>query len=215
MSASLGRAAIGVVAGAFAAALIAAGSAVSLPLRSGDSGRIRLSWSARPERIETCRTLADEEVAALSEHMRRQVECEGRFATYALEVTVDGQLVEQSVITGGGLRADRPMHYLRDFAVADGKREFRLSLVRRETVPVAPGDDDGGPDRGQDDDDHDDDAARPEAGRSERERSERRRREQAALPPSLGLDTTIVIQPGQVVIVTFDPVRQEFGFVTR
>src|SRR5690606_13080126 len=127
MSAGLGRGAIGVVAGAFAAALIGAGSVVSLPLRSGDSGRIRLAWSARPERIETCRTLSAEEVAALSEHMRRQVECEGKFATYALEVTVDGRMVEQSVISGGGLRADRPIHYLRDFEVAHGEREFRLS----------------------------------------------------------------------------------------
>ncbi len=209
MSSHLARWAGGVVAGAITVAVIAAGSATPLPLHTGDAARIRLSWSARPERIETCRTLSEEEIAALPEHMRREVECEGRFATYALEVSVDGRRLEQSVITGGGLRSDRPIHYLRDFEVAGGDHSLHLSLVRRETGS-APAASDADHD---DDDDDDDDEERRElqAGRSERERMERRRREETALPPSLILDTTLVLEPGDVAIITFDPASRAFG----
>ncbi len=217
MSSRTVRIGTGAAAAALAVALIASGSAVSLPLRSGDASRIRLSWSARPERIETCRALSEAEIAAQPEHMRREVECEGKFATYALEVTIDGRVVEQTAITGGGLRSDRPVHYLHDFDVPGGEHAFHLSLERRETSEsagregvVGRHDDDD-----DDDDDHDDDRRELEAGRSERERIERRRREETALPPSLALDTTLVIQPGQVAIVTFDPANRTFGFISR
>lgn len=215
MSSRTVRIGTGAAAAALAVALIASGSAVSLPLRSGDASRIRLSWSARPERIETCRALSEAEIAAQPEHMRREVECEGKFATYALEVTIDGRVVEQAVITGGGLRSDRPIHYLRDFDVPGGEHAFHLSLERRETSESAGRERIAGRHDDDDDDDDHDDRRELEAGRSERERRERRRREETALPPSLALDTTLVIQPGQVAIVTFDPSDRTFGFVSR
>lgn len=223
MSSNLGRTVPGVIAGLLAAGLIAALSAVSLPLRHGGAARIRLSWSARPERIETCRALSQEEMAAQLEHMRREVECEGKFATYDLMVTVDDQVVEQTIITGGGLRNDRPIHYLHDFDVAAGERSFHLSLVRRETPEDRDEsavsrlrEHDDGDDDGEDDDDEVSEDRRPfEAGRSQRERIERRRREQTALPPSLELDTTLVIASGKVAIVSFDPSKRTFGFISR
>jgi hypothetical protein len=206
---SAGRVITGVLGGAVAVAAIAAGSATPVALASGNTARIRISWTARPERIETCRTLSDEELAQRSEHMRQRMECEGGFATYAIEVAVDGRRVEKSVVTGGGLRNDRPIHYLREFDVGPGEREVRVRLVRREAN--SPRDDD---DRDEHDPDDDDDEDRGiSAERNVREREERRRRERTALPVRVELDTTLTIAGGQVAVITFDPARQEFGVV--
>jgi len=201
-----GGAIAGVIGGAVALAAIAAGSATPVALASGDAARLRVSWTARPERIETCRRLSDEELAQRSEHMRQRMECEGGFATYAIEVEVDGQRVEQSVVRGGGLRNDRPIHYLREFDVAPGEREVEVKLVRREA--------DSARDNGEDEDDEDDDEDRGiSAERAVREREERRRRERTALPARVELDTTLTIAGGQVAVITFDPARQEFVVV--
>ena len=210
MSALAGRTAGGVIAGviggAVALAAIAAGSATPVTLASADAARLRVSWTARPERIETCRRLSDEELAQRSEHMRQRMECEGGFATYAIEVEVDGRRVEESVVTGGGLRNDRPIHYLREFDVAPGAREVEVKLVRREA--------DSARDNGEDEDDEDDDEDRGiSAERTVREREERRRRERTALPARVELDTTLTIAGGRVAVVTFDPARQEFVVV--
>ena len=213
MSAAAGRTAGGVIAGviggAVALAAIAAGSATPVALASGEAARLRVSWTARPERIETCRRLSDEELAQRSEHMRQRMECEGGFATYAIEVEVDGQRVEQSVVRGGGLRSDRPIHYLREFDVAPGGREVQVKLVRRE-AGSARGDDDRD---GRDGDVDDDEDRGISAERNVREREERRRRERTALPAQVELDTTLTIAGGQVAVITFDPARQEFVVV--
>ena len=63
---------------------------------------LRLSWSARPERIEVCRALSDKELEEREEHMRQRVECDGRFATYALEVISNGRKVVEAVVRGAG-----------------------------------------------------------------------------------------------------------------
>ncbi|HEX6643874.1 MAG TPA: hypothetical protein VF037_04310 [Gemmatimonadales bacterium] len=194
---------LGIAAGLAAAAAIAAGSAAPVPLYAPEAARIRLSWSARPERIETCRTLSEAELAARPEHMRQRTECEGRFATYALEVTVDGRQLEATVLTGGGLRSDRPIHYLNEFDVAPGARAVRIALLRREAAVRADHE-------GEDEDD-----SPPPAARADRERIERRRREETALPPAVVLDTVLDVSAGQVAVITFDPVTRRFTRVRR
>jgi hypothetical protein len=166
------------------------------PVRAtkGDAPRLRLSWSARPERIEQCRELTQEELAARGEHMRQRVECVGRFATYDLKVAIDGRRVHQSVARGAGLRNDRPIFLLREIDVPPGSHRVTVAFDRRERHTDA------------DDREHDDES--DEAGiseaREERERIERARRSRAAIPRSLALDSTIDFRAGQVVIVTLD-----------
>ena len=72
-------------------AVLAYLSAAPIPLHSADSAKLRLSWSARPERIEVCRTLSEKELESVPEHMRQRTNCEGVFATYALRIEIDGQ----------------------------------------------------------------------------------------------------------------------------
>jgi hypothetical protein len=181
-------------------ALLAFASAVPMAFHPPDVAGLRLSWSARPERIEQCRQLSAEEQAQREEHMRQRVECAGRFASYALSVEVDGRAIGEAVIRGAGLRHDRPLYLLRDFPVPPGEHRLRVRLTRREKT--------------------DDDAAAfaeavvPEAdtglyaGRAQREAGERARRARAAIPPELALDTLVGFVRGQVALVTFNAERR-------
>jgi hypothetical protein len=192
-----GRRALAVSFSALVLAAMAWLSVAPVPLSGAESARLRLSWSARPERIEKCRVLSEEELAKLGEHMRQRMECEGQFATYALRVDVDGSRIHESEVRGAGLRNDRPIYLLEDFIVGAGHRRVHVSFSRRETV------------------DHDDDSDEEEAhadtgltiGRAEREKVERARRARAAIPPRLELDTTLTFTRGRVIVVTLDPER--------
>jgi hypothetical protein len=187
-------------ASALGLALLAFVSAVPMAYHPKDVAGLRLSWSARPERIEQCRQLSTEEQAEREEHMRQRVECRGKFATYALSVEVDGRAIGEAVIRGAGLRHDRPLYLLRDFPVPAGEHRLRVRLRRREQT--------------------DDDAAAfaeavvPDAdtglyaGRAQREAGERARRARAAIPPDLALDTLVGFMPGQVALVTFNAERR-------
>ncbi len=177
-------------------ALLAYASAVPLAYHPQDAARLRLSWSARPERIEVCRQLSTEEQARREEHMRQRVECVGGFATYALRVEVDGRALGETVIHGAGLRHDRPLYLLRDYPVPPGQHRVRVTLTRREKTDndaaafaeaVVPNADTG-----------------LYAGRSQREATERARRARAAIPPSLVLDTAFAFTPRQVALVSFN-----------
>ena len=175
-------------------------SAAPVPARRSDSSRLRLSWSARPERIEVCRTLSAEELAEREEHMRQRVECDGRFATYELRVEADGRALHQSTVRGAGLRHDRPLYLLREIDIAPGLHRLRVSFVRRETTrrdssAVTPTTL-SGPDTGL------------FAGRAQREADERVRRAGAAIPPQLTLDTTVTFASGAVLLVSLDQERR-------
>lgn len=172
------------------------------PVRLGraDVSRLRLSWSARPERIEACRALSATELAEREEHMRQRVECAGGFASYQLRVRSDDTLLYATVARGAGLRHDRPLYLLHEIDVAPGRHRLRISFVRREKT--------------------DDDAAAFSdvassgsdtglfAGRAAREAVERQRRARAAIPPRLELDTTVEFSRDRVIVVSFDPERR-------
>ncbi len=189
-----------VVATAAGLFVMARASAAPLPFHGSDTGRLRLSWTARPERIETCRVLTAEQLQEREAHMRQRVECDGRFATYALRVAADGQVISESVVRGAGLRHDRPLYLLRDIDLPTGAHHVSISLTRRETTDddaaafaaVAPVEVDSG----------------IFAGRSARESDEHARRAKGAIPASLVLDTTLVFAPRQVLLVTFNRDRR-------
>lgn len=201
--------AVGPIAATIASALVLVGvarvSSAPLPMPGAGSARLRLSWSARPERIEVCRTLSEAELAAREEHMRQRVDCEGRFATYSLRVDNDGRSIAEMVVKGAGLRHDRPLYVLRELDVAPGRRRLHVSFTRRERTdgdaaafaPAASRDADTG----------------LFAGRAEREAEERARRARAAIPPRLTLDTVVTLRAGDVMVVTLDQEARALGSV--
>lgn len=177
-------------------------SAMPIEVHRSAASRLRLSWSARPERIEVCRTLSAAELEQREEHMRQRVECDGRFATYTLRVDADDRIVHESVVRGAGLRHDRPLYLLREIDLAPGSHRVRITFTRREKT--------------------DNDAAAFAqstsvdadtglfAGRAQREAVEHARRARAAIPPNLVLDTTLTFAPDRALVVSFDPERRTF-----
>lgn len=153
-------------------------------------GAVRLTWSARPERIETCRRLGDAELEKLPAHMRQQVLCEGVSATYRLRVWRGDVLLDEEILEGGGLRRDRPMHVLRDYDLPAGTHRLRVEVRRVEAAAA------------------DTTAAAADTGlsldRDVREAEERQRRRLEAIPGELLLEEAVTIAPRQVVLVTWD-----------
>jgi hypothetical protein len=94
---------------------------------------LRLAWSARPERIEECRSPTPDELAARPQHMRQALICEGKAATYRLEVRIDDALVVEQEVHGGGLRRDRRLYVFRELVVRPGANRIDVRFTRLET----------------------------------------------------------------------------------
>ncbi len=195
MSVPIARLAAVAVATGAALALLRVASFVPVHDDRSDRAWVRLSWSARPERIEHCRRLSDAELAERPEHMRLRVECEGRFARYGLQLTVDGTVILSDTVLGGGLRHDRPMHVLREAALDPGIRAVRVVLVRLDTLAAPGPESEEGPTTGPD---------TVLGARGAREQEERLRRSGEGIPPRLSLDTTVTLRAGRVLLVTYD-----------
>jgi hypothetical protein len=189
----------------FVAALVALSAAPVEQPRAGRS-QVRLSWRARPERIETCRAVSHEELEKQEEHMRQRVECAGRSATYLLRVESDGTVLHESVAVGGGLRHDRPLFILREIEIPPGGHRLRVTFARRERSDGDTAAFTSAPDDAAD--------SGLFAGRAQREAAERSRRARAAVPPLLQLDTTLDVAPGRTAVVSFDAVSRRLRVST-
>ncbi|HWP02813.1 MAG TPA: hypothetical protein VNL96_05115 [Gemmatimonadaceae bacterium] len=153
--------------------------------------RLRLSWSARPERVESCRTLSDAELSRLPAHMRLRTQCSGRSARYLLSVAVADSVVYRDTVRGGGLRHDRPIHIFDEFSVPPRTLAVRVSLTRLDSTAAGS-----------------DTVATTSdtllGARAMRELDERRRRAAEAVPPHLVLDTIVHLEPRAVLLVAYD-----------
>jgi len=195
------RGAFGIVSGAIALIVLARASALPVGWHAADASEIRLSWTARPERVERCRAVPAEELAKVPAHMRQRVICEGNFASYALEVSVDGETVTRAIVRGGGLRNDRPLHLFESVRVKPGTRRVRVEFARRESVDSAAAAVS-----------QDSAVSEPDtglyAGRARREAAEREQRGRAAIAPRLVLDTVVTVAPASVLLITYDPISR-------
>ena len=148
------------------------------------SGVLRLNLSARPERVERCRTLSEEELASRPAHMRQAVICDGAAASYRLVVTRDGAPLLDAALTGGGARRDRPIHFLREYPIPAGTVHLSLTLERIDATDPVVGD-------------------TAAAGRITE-----------ALPRALRLDTTVTVAPHRVIMVTYEPRQRRLVALT-
>ena len=168
------------------------------PVRGDAAGGalLRLTWRARPERIENCRQQNAETLAALPPHMRQSVICEGANASYLLQVRRDDVVVVEQLVTPGGLRKDRPLYVFRDIPLPAGDAEVRVAFVRVEPT-VEPTDDANG-------------TSGEDGGGAETEAAARRREELTeAVPRSLVYEQRLRFAPGQVRLISYDPERRE------
>jgi hypothetical protein len=211
------------------ATIVTVGSALVLALVSGapyrvsdlPDARLRVAFSARPERIESCRTLSADELANVPQHMRQAVVCEGKAASYRLEVRRDDSLVATALLHGGGLRHDRRLYVLRELHVPSGPSTIDVRLVRTDTVAAKPAgesrdsDDHARDERAEHDSldarKHDDDGGARAA--VSRDLDERRRRVADEVPASLALREVVSLRPREVLLVTYDQVSRRLRTV--
>ena len=173
------------------------GSHVPVSLDTGSDAVLRVAWSARPERVETCRTLSDSALDALPEHMRQRTVCAGASARYHLEVRRDERVIATAELRGGGLRGDRQLYVFRELAIPSGTSDIAVRLVRLDST-VSPDATDA------EAEDRQDDAGR----RSTRERPDadvsRSRRLADMVPARLELRERVTLAPREVLLVTYD-----------
>lgn len=148
-----------------------------LAVREDGKAALRLSWSARPERIESCRAQTEQELAKLPAHMRQPVICEGGSAVYRLEVRRDGRLLADDLVRGGGLRHDRPLYVFREIPQTPGSALITVRFDRTDPAP-APG---------------------------QTVQLNSTANQVADLPRSLVLERRVQFGAGAVVLVTYDP----------
>jgi hypothetical protein len=162
------------------------------PVESGQSedGTLRLAWRARPERIEVCQQQDSESLAALPQHMRQAVICEGESASYQLHVWANGRLLAERIVEPGGLRRDRPLYVFLELPMAPGEADVRVRLSRidppGQTSPAGTGGD----------------------GADASSTRERRGELSEALPPLLAYEQRLHFAPRQVHLITYAPERR-------
>ena len=201
---SAARRAVGALIAAAAALGLAAASRVPMRVHADERARLRVAFSARPERIERCRAVDPEELAKLPAHMRQNVVCEGTTAQYRLEIRHADSVLATALLRGGGLRHDRRLYVLRELPIPPGVAVIDVRLTRIDTVS-APGSAVGGPESGPGD---------PAAiDRARREVDERRRRVEDEVPSSLFFTETVTLAPREVMLVTYDQDARRFRMV--
>jgi hypothetical protein len=193
---------IGFAAALAATVALASASSVRMTAHASQDSVLRLAWSARPERVEDCRTQSDEALAKLPPHMRQAVVCEGTTASYRLLVLREGAAVLDQIVRGGGLRHDRALYVFRDVPVPAGESRIsvRFDRVDAATTPASeqPGSElteRGYGTRGMGID----------PARRQREADERIRQRGEAVPRSLSIDRSLRFIAHQVILVTYDP----------
>lgn len=129
----LGVRALGVLVTVAGLAAIGVLSQWSMPT-DGHDALVRLSWRTAPIRIESCRRLTEEELAAIPAHMRRAEECTGGYADYELSLRIGGIASLTDTIAPAGLRGDRPVYVFVDQPVPPGVHEVAVSF--RALVPA-------------------------------------------------------------------------------
>lgn len=190
--------------GLLAAVGLRGGSLIPWRDRSADAAHVRLSWSARPERVEHCRRLRDDELAQLPAHMRLRVQCDGVLARYLLAVRVDDTVVASDTLRGGGLRHDRPIHVYREVTVPPGPRRIRIDVTRLDSALTTGGD---SPTATESD--------TLLGSRASREADERSRRAKEAMPARLAVDTSLQLLAGNVVLVIYDEPNRRLDVVSQ
>lgn len=190
--------ALGIVIALLATGLLRWSSSYSSGTRTAAShpAQLRLSLSARPERVERCRELSDEELSKLPAHMRLRTQCEGYTARYLLTIVLGERPLTTDTLRGGGLRHDRPLHVFQEHDVRPGTQRVLIEITRIDDAAAGAATDSSAVARQASD--------TLLGGRAERERDERSRRVAEAMPPRLALDTTLTLTPGGVALITFD-----------
>jgi hypothetical protein len=118
--------------------------------------------------------------------MRQPVACEGTTAEYRLQVRIEGALVADRVVRGGGLRRDRRLYVFEEVALPAGEAAVDVTFDRLDES-------EGGV---------------TVAGRDP-ERAQLTPAQRGEVPPRLSLVRRFHLRSREVVLITYDSDRQE------
>jgi hypothetical protein len=203
--------ALGLVVALAVTVAITQASVLRMRLNPSAAAVLRLAWTARPERVEDCRSQTEEELSKLPAHMRQAVVCEGTTASYRLEVRYQGDVIAEQVVRGGGLRHDRPLYVSRDIQLPPGDAVISVRFVRVDPQTSSTGSrkEDSKRSRVEPlDSGAQSDVMDPD--RRRREGEERRHSREETVPPLLSLERQLHFASRQVILVTYDSERREF-----
>jgi hypothetical protein len=161
-----------------------------ITVHGSEQAVLRLAWSARPERIESCRQQSQEELTRLPAHMRQPVVCEGTTAEYRLTVLHGGKVVAEQPVRGGGLRQDRSLYVFHEVPLdpGDATIEVQFDRLGPDPAPATPGE------RSNE--------------TTEQASGDRRQPRGEAVPPHLSFQQRLRIRPREVILVTYSPERR-------
>lgn len=97
--------------------------------QAGSDGLLRLAWRFVGEKIETCRDLTAEELAAKPLHMRQPRECSVQPLSYHLRLTIDGETRLDQTIAPSGARGDRPLFVQEDLWLPAGTYQIDVGFT--------------------------------------------------------------------------------------
>ena len=202
---------LGLVVALAATVAITQASVLRMRLNPSDAAVLRLAWTARPDRVEDCRSQTQEELSKLPAHMRQAVVCDGTTASYRLEVRYRGGVIAEQVVRGGGLRHDRPLYVSRDIQLPPGDADISVRFVRVDAqAPPATSEKDHLERSGADRSDSGAHSDVMDPDRRRREGEERRHSREETVPPLLSLERQLHLASRQVILVTYDSERREF-----
>lgn len=186
----------GLALGLAAMAVVVWGADAPITVHRSEQAVLRLAWSARAERIESCRQQTEEELARLPAHMRQPVLCEGANAQYRLTVRHEGKVVAERVVRGGGLRHDRRLYVFDELPLDPGDRTIEVRFDRLDADPtrVAPSEEHHVDNGKGEDDEHGHRGNRQDVGET--------------VPAHLVFGQRLRIRPREVILVTYAPERR-------
>ena len=168
--------ALGLAVALMAGVAITRASVFNMSVDASTDAVLRLAWTARPDRSETCRQPSESEQAKIPAHMRQALICEGATAEYRLTVRRNGEAIADHIVRAGGLRHDRPLYVFHEFRLPPGDATITVRFDRLGTPPVSSN------------------GAAP-----------LRRDHAEVVPASMLLERQVRFIAGDVVLVTYDP----------
>ena len=168
--------ALGLAVALMAGVAITRASVFNMSVDASAAAVLRLAWTARPDRSETCRQPSESEQAKIPAHMRQAMICEGATAEYRLTVGRNGRAIADHIVRAGGLRHDRPLYVFDEFRLPAGDAIITVQFDRVGTPPA-----------------------------SSNGTAPLRRDHAEVVPASLRLERQFRFLAGEVVLVTYDP----------
>ena len=192
---TIGDRVAGVALGLAAMAAIVWGANAPITVHGSDQAILRLAWSVRPERIESCRQQSEEELARLPQHMRQPVVCEGVSAQYRLTVRREGTVIAEQIVRSGGLRHDRRIYVFHELPLdpGDGLIEVRFDRIDSDSERVTP------PEKHYEQQEETEDKHDGHGQKANRQAGGE------TVPPHMVFAQRLHVQPREVILITYSP----------